>query len=263
MPIATNFNRFEELIEYNEQYPQILVEGDSWFAIPTAKNIIKQINKLGKFNLLNLASSGDEAIGMMNWQQKRRLHRALEDTDNEYNFKALMFSAGGNDIVGPEMWHLLKEYTPGATAIECINNEMWHVKLTQIEMIYRELFLIRDNLKPELPIIIHCYDRAVPSGEAHKILWDILKVSGPWMKPSLDKRGIDSLLHQDIVSHLLESLREMLIKLSNESPYVHLVNSFDTLDANEWGDELHPTSQGFKKIVHQKWKPLLEELSIL
>ena len=72
MSITRSINRFEEMIEDSPNKIQILAEGDSWFAIPTAKHLIKQINKIGQFNILNLASSGDEAMGMMTWKQKKK-----------------------------------------------------------------------------------------------------------------------------------------------------------------------------------------------
>lgn len=261
MGIRGTTNRFEEMIEDYPDKTQILAEGDSWFAIPTAKNIIKQINKIGKFNILNLASSGDEAIGMMTWKQKKKIHQFLLDEDKEYNFKVLLFSGGGNDIVGPEMWHLFKDYKTGMTAKECFNDDMISIKLTQIECVYRELINIRDNLKPELPIITHCYDKAIPSGKPARI--GPIRVAGPWMKPSLTERKIPKKLHQEIVDHLLGELRNRLVNLQDKYNDFYVVDSFGVISANQWGDELHPKSSGFKKIVNDKWKPLFAQLSII
>lgn len=261
MGITRSINRFEEMIEDHSQKTQILVEGDSWFAIPTAKNIIKQINKIGKFNILNLASSGDEALGMMTWKQKKKIHQLLLDEDQEYNFKALLFSGGGNDIVGPEMWYLFKDYQAGMTAQQCFNDDMLHIKLTQIECVYRELINIRDNLKPELPLITHCYDKAMPSGKPAYL--GPIRVSGPWMKPSLMKRKIPKRLHQEIVDYLLGELRNKLINLQQKYNNFYVVDSFGVISAGQWGDELHPKSSGFKKIVNVKWKPLFAHLDLI
>lgn len=260
MGITRSINRFEEMIEDHSNKTQILAEGDSWFAIPTAKNIIKQINKMGQFNILNLASSGDEAIGMMTWKQKKKIHQLLLDEDNEYNFKALLFSGGGNDIVGPEMWHLFKDYQTGMTAEQCFNEDMLNIKLTQIECVYRELINIRDNLKPELPIITHCYDRAIPSGKAAYL--GPIRLSGPWMKPSLKKRKIPTNLHQDIIDLVLGQLRDRLINLQTKYSNFYVVDSFGVISVNQWGDELHPKSVGFKRIVTEKWKPLFTQIGI-
>jgi hypothetical protein len=260
MGITRSISRFEEMIEDHSHKTQILAEGDSWFAIPTAKNIIKQINKIGQFNILNLASSGDEAMGMMTWKQKKKIHKLLLDEDNEYSFKVLLFSGGGNDIVGPEMWHLFNDYQAGMTVEQCFNDDMLDIKLTQIECVYRELINIRDNLKPGLPIVTHCYDRAKPSGKAAYL--GPIKVSGPWMKPSLKKRKIPTNLHQDIVDHLLGKLRKKLLGLQDKYTDFYVVDSFCVISANQWGDELHPKSSGFKRIVNEKWKPLFEQLGI-
>ena len=261
MGIAKSITRFEEMIEEHPQKPQILAEGDSWFAIPTARNIIKQVNKLGKFNILNLASSGDEAMEMMTWSQKKKIHRLLADEDHEYDFKAFLFSGGGNDIVGPELWHLFKDYQDGMSALDCFNQKMLQVKMTQIEMAYRELLGIRDNLRPDLPVITHSYDRAIPNGKPNKLL-GIIKI-GPWMKPSLDERKIPAAKHQEIIDHLLGKLRQTLIGLENDFNNFYVADSFGVLEPDEWGDELHPNSDGFKKIVRKRWQPIFEQLGIL
>lgn len=261
MGITRSINRFEEMVEDHPHKAQILAEGDSWFAIPTARNLIKQINKIGQFNILNLASSGDEAMEMMTWDQKKKIHQLLLDEDNEYDFKALLFSGGGNDIVGPEMWHLFQDHQPGMTASDCFNGDMFDVKITQIKSAYRELINIRNNLKPDLPIITHTYDKAIPSGRAARLLG--IKVAGPWIKPALDERKIPKKLHREIVDILLSRLRSTFIDLEGEYNNFYVVDSYGVIAANQWGDELHPKSSGFKKIVNHKWKPMFEHIGIL
>jgi len=260
MGIRHSIDNFDEMIESSGEKTQLLVEGDSWFAIPTAKNIIKQINKIGDFHILSLASSGDEAMEMMTWDQKKKIHQLLLDEDSEYKFKALLFSGGGNDIVGPEMWHLFNEYKPGMSVAECFNQDMLDVKITQIKSAYRELINIRNNLKPDLPIITHTYDKARPSGKGARFLG--IKVAGPWMKPSLDDREIPVDLHQGIVDHLLETLRDTLVGLQNQYANFYVVNSYGVISSDQWGDELHPNSDGFERIVREKWLPLFEQLDI-
>ncbi|WP_028862656.1 hypothetical protein [Psychromonas aquimarina] len=79
-----------------------------------------------------------------------------------------------------------------------------------------------------------------------------IKESGTWMKPSLDERKIPVALHQDITDHLLTTLQNMQLKLEDDFNNFYVVNSFNVLEVNEWGDELHPTNDGFKKIVNSK-----------
>ncbi len=258
--LTRNVEKFEDKIEDRPELIQVLAEGDSWFAIGDTKHILRQLSRKTKLNILSLASSGDEAIEMMSWEQKSKIHRLLEDKDNEYDFKLLLFSAGGNDIVGPEMWHLLNEYDPSMkTSEDCINKKVWNIKMTQIEMIYRELIEIRNNLKPNLDIVTHTYDQTIPSGKGHKVL--IFKVAGPWMKPSMDKRGIPRKLHQGIVDFLLTAMRKTLLRIQAEENNFHVIDSWDTLrNPDLWSDELHPNNKGYKKIVDEKWIPALKQI---
>jgi len=261
MGIRDSIKRFEKMIEDHPNKTQLLVEGDSWFDIPTSKHIVQQINHKGNYNILNLASSGDEAMEMMTWEQKKKIHQLLLDEDNDYNFKALLFSGGGNDIVGPEIWHMFVDYQPGMSALDCFNLPMLDVKINQITYAYKELIIIRDNLKPDLPIITHTYDKAIPSGKGAYI--GPIRVAGPWIKPSLDLRNIPKEIHQKIVIHLLGKLKDSLLALENNSNNFHVVNSFGTINGNQWKDELHPKSDGFEDIVDQHWMPKLFELGIV
>ncbi len=257
--LTSKLGRFEDRVEDHPKMVQVLAEGDSWFAIRDVKNILRQLKKRYDLNILSLAKSGDEAIEMMTWDQKQKIHDLLEDPENEYDFKLLLFSGGGNDVVGPEMWHLLKEYDAGTmTAPEqCINKKMWNIKKTQIQMTYLELIEIRNNLKPDLDIVAHTYDQAIPNGKAHKFLFFKF---GPWMRPSMKKRNIPKKLHQGIVDILLGDMRRMLFDIQKNDPHFHVVDTWGTLqrDQDLWTDELHPTNAGFKKIVTEAWKPILE-----
>lgn len=261
MSIATSIKEFRSLIKKYPDRPQLLAEGDSWFALPFSRNIIKQIDDLGDFNIMNLANSGDEAIEMMTWKQQKSIHRLLSMQDERYRFSALLFSGGGNDLVGPSMWHLLDAYEPDMSIKDCFNQKMLAIKLIQIEMAYRELIEIRNNLAPDLDIITHCYDRAIPSGQGHTIAF--MNVAGPWLKPSLTERSIPEAIHQNIVDYLMKRVRNVLLKVEKQADHFHVVNSWGTIeDESQWDDELHPTSEGFEKIVVETWKPVLEELSI-
>ncbi len=259
--LTSKTGRFEDRIEDHPNMIQVLAEGDSWFAIRDLKNILRQLKKYDKLNILSLSNSGDEAIEMMSWEQKKKIHDLLEDKQQQYNFRLLLYSAGGNDVVGPEMWHVLNEYDSTMTTPDkCINSKMWGIKKTLIEMTYCELIEIRNNLKPNLNIVTHTYDQAIPSGKAHT-RW-IFKFAGPWMKPSMVKRSIPEHLHQGIVDILLGDMRQTLLDIQSTENNFYVVDTWGELNRTPdlWFDELHPTNIGFEKIVKNAWKPVLEEV---
>lgn len=261
MTVTKYTSDFREYIDHNPKSTQILAEGDSWFAIPKLDNLIKQLDNRGSFNILNLASSGDEAIQMVTWKQKKKIHRLLLNRDNEFNFKVFLFSGGGNDIVGPEIWHIFKDYAPGTPPEDCFNETMLNIKLKQIEMSYREIIGIRDNLQPDLPIVTHCYDYARPSGDPFKFIH--FPLSGPWIRPSMEDRGIPPQIRQTVINLLMEKVRDMLKSVELDTTNFAVVDTLGTItDPQQWNDELHPKSNGFEKIFTERIEPALTSLGI-
>jgi hypothetical protein len=91
------------------QRPNLVAEGDSWFDYPKKwtqrGNIIDHIQSWtrGKANLLRLESNGDEATQMLSNEQRHKLTEVLHDAATKSTLRpidALLFSAGGNDLVG-------------------------------------------------------------------------------------------------------------------------------------------------------------------
>ena len=109
----------------------IVAEGDSWFAYPRKWiafgadiNIIHHLEdkvaNTNSVNLLRLASNGDEAVDMTSGKQFKKLYKVLKK--NREHIRILLFSGGGNDIVGKDdMLPLLNEYSGNMSFLDCIN----------------------------------------------------------------------------------------------------------------------------------------------
>src|SRR5205085_6360813 len=87
---------------------RILAEGDSWFEYPlrghvvanAADGVIYRLEKLLGYPIANMAHHGDEVRQMLGLNQRREITTRLSDPN--VRFDALLFSGGGNDLVGDQ-----------------------------------------------------------------------------------------------------------------------------------------------------------------
>lgn len=228
---------------------RILTEGDSWFAFPLPSrpdildNLITTFAE--KAAWLRLEGNGDEAVEILKGEQRNRLRRLL--ADDALGSEALLFSGGGNDIVGEDLLPLLKDFVPGADWRSCIDQERFLRRMDQIEAAYEELVDLRDDHRPGCVIFIHAYDLAIPTGKAIKLPG--LKV-GPWMQPYLSQRGIVApAMQRQIIRSMLEQLGELMSKLEKRHHGIVHVRIQGILDDIQWGDELHPTAVGSTQLA--------------
>jgi|TARA_Y100000310_G_C20657578_1_gene802808 hypothetical protein len=256
---------FRWLVDNTERV-NIISEGDSWFAYPR-ENIIfghnanvidhldKAVRNTNRVNLLRLSSSGDEAVEIIAGQQKHKLAGILKATENKVDF--LMFSAGGNDVVGKwDMERLLKPYQPGFSASQCIRTPRLNRKIRQIELAYAELIEIRNEYSRDTVIICHTYDYMKLSKEGGRFLWGLVRTN-PWIQPYMEDKGIPESLQGKICRILLDELRKRLVTLATgraAGGRFIVVNTQRTLEfgsRRDWLNEIHPTPSGFKKITRK------------
>lgn len=235
---------FEPSIKQHPQWPVIISEGDSWFSFPVHANLIDNLDEMAarKISLLRLEKSGDKALRIIGGEQKVKLAKYLK----RYPVNALLFSGGGNDIVGIDLLPLLNQWKPGMTWRECINDMTAEARFERLRSAYLDLVHLRDENQPDCRIYLHGYDWAIPSGVSTK-MWGLK--FGPWMKLHLEAKGInDSTDQREIIRWLLRRFNDMLAQIAQQ-PKVVLVETLGTLAENEWNDEIHPTREGFKKIA--------------
>jgi hypothetical protein len=227
----------------------ILSEGDSWFAfpLPSRPNLIDVL--IGRYSTkaawLRLEGNGDEARSMLSGDQWERMFSILSDP--KVRIDLLLFSAGGNDLVGRCLLPLLEQREPSMTWQDCIAEDRFQRRLDQIESAYRELLSLRDDYQPDAWVFTHDYDLAIPGDRPIRAAGMKL---GPWMKPYLQQRGIVSPDEQRaIMGFMLERFSRMLRKLEQSYDRFCLVRTQGTLAEDEWGDEIHPTKGGFEKVA--------------
>ena len=264
---------FRDLARASPQLKRVLAEGDSWFAYPPkfiwfggANNVVDWLKKDygNQFLLDDLSSNGDEAVAMLSGDSKLEMLRRL----NEDHFDILLFSGGGNDIVGRfDFDYFLLPKTATNTWQDCINYSRFERRLKQIQLAYADLveLTLQYSANPDIRILTHTYDLAIPSKEGATFFGGLLQIDGgrSWMYPYLVDKGITGFADQKaIVHHLLTEFKTAMQQVAADCRGALLViDTHHTVKANEWLNEIHPNSQGFhkvaQKIYEQGIKPLL------
>ena len=114
---------------------------------------------------------------------------------------------------------------------------------------YLDLFAFRDLFAPNVPIIGHCYDYALPNGVVP------MCVQNAWLKPSLDFVGYDYTEGVAIVITMIDMFHDMLFALAANPAYNYaLIDTRGTVtpDATSstgWANEIHPRFAGFSALA--------------
>ena len=225
----------------------VLAEGDSWFDYPVGRSVVAQLEDIAGVPIANMAHHGDEVRQMLALAQRREITERLREAVRDgLPFDALLFSGGGNDIVGDELCIWLNDYTQGMRPDQAIDLPRFDAVLAIIEAGYRDLIGIRDRESPGTTVFLHGYDFAVPTGEGVCFV-------GPWLKPSLDFRGVPPVMQWDVVRAILERFERRLTALAGAMPDVVLVPTQGTLQPTDrwWANEIHPTDKGFEAIARK------------
>lgn len=261
MRVVNDSKQWEELLwAYHTSIPnpkRILAEVDSWLAYPQilgVKNIVWHLANNNDYEdalLLSLAYSGDTAVNMLANREK------LLEAISTYEFDYLLFSGGGNDIVGKwDFDFMLKDYKAGMAAEDCINKKRFERRIDQIKLAYMDLLeytFTYAKSKDTIKVITHTYDKAIPNEKG--------VVSGKaWMWPYLVAKGItDKAIQKEIALHALGAFAEMVNKLANDpisKGRFIVVETRDTVNEDEWENEIHPTTKGFKKVAERIYRKL-------
>jgi hypothetical protein len=238
-----------------KQNLRILAEGDSWFEYPLpvthGEGVVYQLQKLLGYGIANMAHHGLEVEQMMGLSIRQEIISRLNDP--QVKFDALLFSGGGNDIVGDQFCIWLKDAPPVVPPAQMLDVSAVNAVLAILEAEYRELVDIRDQYSPQTVIFVHAYDFPPITGKG-------VCGEGPWLKPSLDyvykHLGVANPNPNDefvVVKTLMQMFCAMLVRVAAD-PLVHrfvVVPTQGTLAPNnsDWQNEIHPSSAGFAKLA--------------
>jgi hypothetical protein len=221
----------------------------------------------GKANFYSMASNGDEAVDMVSGKEKHKLVNVLRWHKKARNRKPvdlLLFSGGGNDVVGENDYErFIRPYKAGYTARECLRVGRLERKIKQIGLAYHELVDIRDHYSPSTIIITHTYDYPYASLVGMNFLGGLIKNSG-WMKRYMDDVEIPEKLQTKVIREFMNLMAEESLKVQQKRSNFFVVETRRTLlDKKDWLNEIHPNKDGFKAIaakIHTKMKSLFPQL---
>ena len=106
-------------------------------------------------------------------------------------------------------------------------------------------------LQPDLPVLIHGYDYALPGGHAPDPRHPFYAAQDKWLGQPFARLGIhDEALQRAIVERMINHLYARLERLAQEFPRsARIVDVRGCNPAKElWNDEVHPTDPGFSRV---------------
>jgi len=258
----------------------MLAHGDSWFDYPLNGNDISLDGSTDIVQQLDPDSTNDENIlsartgapqppppiihNVSHWGYattdemsragQQDLRNALDNYWNPTGQKpdAILFSGGGNDIVG-DQFAIYLDYAPPTPVVgQGLNMDRFEGALARVEASYDCLFAFRDKyIGHDVPIFAHAYDFAIPNGTYIDL--ECARM-GPWLKPSLTDCGYKyeevPQVCRAIVKTALQEFRKRLKTLEGTTNNFYMVETQGTLTNDSlWGNELHPTGDGFAMMA--------------
>lgn len=245
---------FERSRREHRGWPVVLSEGDSWFSWANVIGQLDDPRDTGKpedqrhWSLLRLEKAGDEIMTILSGGQRSKLRDHL----GRWQLDALLFSGGGNDIIGPDLLPLLRDWQPGMAARDVIAFARFERRLRQIQDCYRELLDMLIDSGQTAKVFVNSYDYLVPSNRPVK-LFGIVNIAGPWMLPHFAERQIPARVHADVVRLLIDGFVAALDQVGAEPRGVGRMVRVDTLGAVQggWKDEIHPSRDGAIRVAQR------------
>jgi hypothetical protein len=231
------------------QFRRALSEGDSWFDYPMCPNLIDLLDVSENLAVKRLEMCGDIVSRMIGTYPDWAGLENLIEIAHEENPRIILFSGGGNDMVGTgDIEGMFAPFVEGAPIEYYLDTEQWARKITSLHDAYT---VLATQLGVVAPIFAHGYDYFVPAWKA--VHYDGINVRiGPWVIREMEKMQIMSAVLQRSIGRLMITrFNEMLADVAAHAPgqFVH-VDLRGTLDPdNDWANEIHPTEEGFAKLA--------------
>jgi len=258
------FGDFQRSQKDHPEWPVVVSEGDSWFSYADVIGQLDDPGDLGGGNqrdwsLLRLEKNGDEVLAMLSGGQRALLRKRVI---SRFELDALLFSGGGNDIIGPDLPPLLRSYVNGMEAPDLVAFSRFERRLRQIQDCYRELLDLLSDAKQRTKVFVNSYDYSVPSDRPVKLLG--IRLTGPWLLPALRHRGIPEPLRSPVVKLLIDSFAAAIDAVAAEPRGAGRLIRVETRQVigNEWKDEIHPNREGAIRVAQQFERALRTEAVI-
>jgi lysophospholipase L1-like esterase len=217
--------------------PVVVAEGDSWFLFPKpgVKDTLDYI--MHKYRLLSLADAGDDVADYI---KNNELIEKVDEIKPDY----VLISGGGNDVLGSEIKSILKNnVTNGVLPEDFVKGDKFQEKMDFLDESYRMFFSKIKTAVPDVDIFVHGYDY-IPGDREKKV------IEKGWANKYMIEAGIKDPAIRDMVIHyLVDTFNNILEGFEQEFDFVHYVNNRNTVELDEWMDEIHPNNTGYKKVA--------------
>lgn len=252
MPYRRHFiGDFERSIREHPSWPVVLSEGDSWFSYSDVIGRLDDPSAQGNakaqraWALLRLEKAGDEVLTILSGAQRSRLRVYLK----RWKVDALLFSGGGNDIIGADFHPLLRPWSAGAEAKDLIAFSRFERRLQQIADCYRELLDLLSDAGQTTKVFVNSYDYVIPSKKG-AVYVGPFKVAGPWLQPALDERKVPKSLWADVVKLLIDAFAAAIDQVAAEPRGAGRLIRVETrgVVGKRFQDEIHPDNDGARRV---------------
>jgi lysophospholipase L1-like esterase len=245
----------------------LVAEGDSWFDYPFYDVLEKLEDDFG-FRVESVAHKGDTVEQMAyDDAQFKQLQRAFQHLSDDGKVpRAILLSGGGNDIAGTEFGMFLNHVKSGLPAIndkvaEGVMDE--RLRFATGYLIATVTRLSEQFFNKKIPVLIHGYAYPVPDGRGY--LGGFWFLPGPWLKPGFVEKGFfenDSATElatcTGLMKDMIDRFNAVQSSIAGATGYEHvtfvdlrplLSNALPTGYKKSWGNELHPTEDGFEAVA--------------
>jgi lysophospholipase L1-like esterase len=247
---------FERSVRDNPDWPVLISGGDSWFSFASEPNVIDILDdpagsgRSGRqraWSLLRLENGSDELVTALSAGHRGELRAVLDRIPAQ----ALLWSGGGNDLIGADLLPLLLPYRAGAKPAECIHAERLERRLRRLEDFYRELVdLVLDD-GGDLTLFLNSYDYPQPCEKPVKLLGS--KLTGPWLGPAFRERGYPPghPLEREVPRLLIDRFCAMVDRIAAGCRgRLVRVETRGAVGA-DWADEIHPNSDAARRVAER------------
>lgn len=232
------------------EWPVAISEGDSWFSY---SDVIGRLDERPggqrPWALLRLEKAGDEMLTILSGAQRARLRGYF----SRWPIDALLFSGGGNDIIGADLLPLLRPFVVGMEVRDLVAFSRFERRLRQIQDCYRELLDLLADAGRSASVFVNSYDYVIPSGRGAE-LFGVIEVAGPWLLPAFDQRGIPPSHHAGVIQLLIDGFAAAIDAVAAEPRGFGRLVRVETrgaLGAGDWKDEIHPDRGGAVKVAQR------------
>lgn len=251
----------------------LVAEGDSWFDYPPGFDVLDQLGDIG-YKVHSVANAGatveqmvygpdnDQPVADFFKRDPSQLAETMRYIQ-ERSPSAVLFSGGGNDIAGDELLPLLNHRNAGGDPLRMdMVRALFNVTVKNGYRTFLGMVRVEARRqKRTIPVVGHGYDYPFPDGRG-VINIGGFSFLGPWLAPSLNRKGYNEAEGLPIVRRLIDAHNAVLQSLTAEFPFFHPVDLRGTLPKkSDWVNELHPTNKGFRRVA-EKLRTKLQTLGV-